>query len=91
MGRTPDSELNCSVSSESFAVPEGHPRTVRRAKDELQWGDAEGFEAGADNDQLSVRRQSIDQGGDRLGIGGGGENHSRAAHGFQGGRWGAGI
>ena len=62
MGRTPLNELNCSVSSESLAVPEGHPRTVSAGKDELQRSDGERIQAGADDDQLSVRPQSIHQG-----------------------------
>ncbi len=83
MGRTPLSELNCNVSSESLAEPEGHPRTVLRAKMSCRGVMVRGSSAGSNDDQLSVRPQSIDQGRDRLRIGCGGQNDVRATQGLQ--------
>ena len=79
MGRTPLNELNCNVSSESLAEPEGHPRTVLRAKMSCSGVTGHRFRARSDDEQFSVRPQSINQGRDRFGIGRGGQNHVRAA------------
>ena len=91
MGRTPDSELNCNVSSESLARAGGPSPDRPAGKDELQWSDGERIETGADDDQLPVRPQSIHQGRDRFRIWRGGENHAGAAQGLQRGGWRAGV
>ena len=85
------SKLNCNVSSESLAVPEGHPRTVLRAKMSCRGVMVRGSGAGADDDQFSVRPQSIDQGRDCLRIGRGGQNHAARRPGLAKRRRAAGI
>ena len=79
IGRTSDSTLNFSVSSESVAVPDGQPRMERRAPMSSS-GDLRSARPPAPtHHQLAVDAQSAEHRAHALGIGHRREDHLRAA------------
>jgi hypothetical protein len=67
------------VSSESVGVPEAQPWMVRLPVMSWIGGDFDGIEGGADDHELAVGAEAVDELGHGFGAGGGGQDYSCSA------------